>query len=162
MNRLLAAGLCLLLAVELTAIFAQPDRRLVLWASGAAVALTLVAVRRFLDDDVEFVPIEPTSKDPAESLRRWMSRTENMIRWSESTRRDWDRHLRPKLAREFGMATGERQAKDPVAFDATGRMLFGTELWAWVDPGNVSRSGGSEPAPGRAALEEILQRLERV
>jgi hypothetical protein len=41
-------------------------------------------------------------------------------------------------------------------------MLFGTELWAWVDPQNVSRTGESEPGPGRAALDEILRRLEQV
>ena len=44
---------------------------------------------------------------------------------------------------------------------ATGRMMFGDELWQWVDPGNVSRTGRNEPAPGRAVLDEILQRLER-
>jgi hypothetical protein len=41
-------------------------------------------------------------------------------------------------------------------------MLFGADLWAWVDPENVSRSGVTEPGPGREALDEILQRLERV
>jgi hypothetical protein len=60
------------------------------------------------------------------------------------------------------MATGQRQAKDHVAFHATGGMLFGAELWAWVDPQNVSRTGGSEPGPGRDALDQILQRLEQV
>ena len=41
-------------------------------------------------------------------------------------------------------------------------MLFGTELWGWVDPDNVARTGGSEPGPGRGALNEILQRLEQI
>jgi hypothetical protein len=41
-------------------------------------------------------------------------------------------------------------------------MLFGAELWAWVDPNNVARTGGREPGPGRATLEEILDRLEKV
>ena len=77
------------------------------------------------------------ANDPAESLRRWLSRTETLISWSESTRSDWDRHLRPMLARQFGIATGQKQNKDPEAFRATGRMLFGDELWAWVDPENV-------------------------
>jgi hypothetical protein len=66
------------------------------------------------------------------------------------------------LARRFAIATGQKQAKDPAAFDATGRMLFGAELWAWVDPNNVARTGGREPGPGRATLEEILDRLEKV
>ena len=33
-------------------------------------------------------------------------------------------------------------------FTPPGEMLFGAELWAWVDPENVARTGGSEPGPG--------------
>jgi hypothetical protein len=66
------------------------------------------------------------------------------------------------LARQFELATGQRKARDPRAFEATGRMLFGPQLWQWVDPENVSRTGNREAGPGRAALDEILQRLERV
>jgi len=101
------------------------------------------------------------SNDAAESLRRWLSRTETLVSRAESTRRDWDRHLRPMLARQFELATGQR-ARNHAAFHATGTMLFGAELWAWVDPQNVSRTGESEPGPGRGALDEILQRLEQV
>jgi hypothetical protein len=91
-----------------------------------------------------------------------MSQTETLICRAESTRTDWDRHLRPRLAREFASATGQRQAKDPAAFIATGQMLFGPELWQWVDPDNVARKGGDAPGPGRGVLDEILERLERV
>jgi hypothetical protein len=91
-----------------------------------------------------------------------MSRTETLISWSESTRSDWDRHLRPMLARQFGIATGQKQNKNPVAFRATGRMLFGDELWAWVDPDNVARTDKQGPGPGRSALDEILRKLEQV
>jgi hypothetical protein len=44
----------------------------------------------------------------------------------------------------------------------TGRIVFGDELWQWVDPSNVMPTGGHEPGPGRGALKEILERLERV
>jgi len=91
-----------------------------------------------------------------------MSRTETLITRAESTRSDWDRHLRPMLARQFELATGQRQARNLAAFHATGTMLFGPQLWQWVDPQNVSRSGESEPGPGRDALDEILRRLEQV
>jgi hypothetical protein len=161
MKKLLAASLCLVAGVELFACFLH-DRRFVLWASGVAVALVLLAIRRFLVDEIQPAPDELISNDPGESLRRWLSRTETLIRWSESTRADWDRHLRPRLAREFQMATGLRQAKDPAALQATGRMLFGAELWGWVDPGNIAPTGGREPGPGRTALDEILQRLEQI
>ena len=104
----------------------------------------------------------PAANALEESLRSWLSRTETLIHRSESTRADWDRHLRPMLARRFAITTGQHQAKDPAAFDATGQMLFGPQLWAWVDPNNVAQTGAREPGPGRATLAEILERLEAV
>ena len=49
------------------------------------------------------------------------------------------------LARRFAITTGQNQAKDPAAFDATGQMLFGPELWAWVNPNNVAQTGEANP-----------------
>jgi len=90
-------------------------------------------------------------------LQRWKSRTESTIQWADATRADWDRHLRPKLAAEFILATRHR---DPTALKATGRIVFGDELWRWVDPSDISRTGSREPGPGSATLEEILRRME--
>ena len=100
--------------------------------------------------------IEDTD-DAAESLQRWRSRTESSIQWADATRADWDRHLRPRLAREFVLATRQR---DPAALAATGRIVFGDDLWRWVDPSDISRTGSREPGPGYATLEEILRRME--
>jgi hypothetical protein len=161
MKKYVAAGVCVVVMVELVAIVVL-DRELFLVASGLFVAIVLLALRWLLVREMEPDLTATHANDPAESLRRWLSRTETLISRSDSTRRDWDRHLRPMLARQFELATGHRQAKDPAAFQATGQMLFGAELWTWVDPQNVSRTGGDEPGPGRAALDEILQRLERV
>jgi len=161
MKKLVAAGLFVVALVELVAL-AVLDRELVLVVVGVMAALVLLTLRFYLVREPEYDSGDAPANDPAESLRRWLSRTETLISRSESTRRDWDRHLRPMLARQFEMATGQRQAKDRVAFHATGSMLFGAELWAWVDPQNVSRTGGGEPGPGREALDEILRRLEQV
>jgi hypothetical protein len=160
MKRLVSLGVSIVLSAELAALSLH-DRRFVLWAAGAAVLFALVNVRLVLGRGGELPPPE-TPNALEESLRSWLSRTQTLIRRSESTRADWDRHLRPMLARRFAIATGQKQAKDPAAFDATGRTLFGSELWAWVNPNNVSRTGVSEPGPGRARLEEILERLEQV
>lgn len=160
MKKLLAVGVLLVVVVEVATIV-LPDRRIVLWASGAAVALVLIAARWLLRDASTHQPEEPMFNDPAELLRRWMSQTETLLQRAQSNRKDWDRHLRPRLAREFASATGQRQGKDPAAFTATGLMLFGPDLWQWVDPDNVARSGGA-PGPGREVLDQILQRLERV
>jgi hypothetical protein len=160
MKKYVAASVCVVVTAELVAVVLL-DRELFSVASGLAVAIVLLALRGLLAREGKL----DTSADgcePSESLRRWLSRTETLIGRSESTRRDWDRHLRPMLARQFELATGQRQLRNPTAFQATGQLLFGAELWAWVDPQNVSRTGGDEPGPGRATLAEILQRMERV
>ena len=160
MKKLVAAGVFFVVLVELVA-FVVLDRELVLVVVGIMVALVLLTLRLYLVREPGYES-DALSNDPAESLRRWLSRTETLISRAESTRRDWDRHLRPMLARQFEMATGQRQARNHAAFHATGKMLFGAELWGWVDPQNVSRTGESEPGPGREALDEILRRLEQV
>jgi hypothetical protein len=160
-KRLVATGVLIVVAVELVA-FAVLDRELVLAVVGVMLAMVLVALRLYLVREPGRESDGALANDAAESLRRWLSRTETLISRSNSTRRDWDRHLRPMLARQFELATGQRRAKDLTAFHSTGTMLFGAELWAWVDPQNVSRTGDDEPGPGRDALDEILRRLEQV
>ncbi|WP_156298745.1 hypothetical protein [Mycobacterium paragordonae] len=160
MKRLIALGICLIVGIELLALILQ-DRRFVLVGAGVALALVLLNVRRVLGHPGE-PEAEAEHDDLGDSLRRWLSNTETMIRWSDSSRKDWDRHLRPMLARRFEITTGQRQAKDPAAFRATGEMLFGPELWEWVNPNIVGHSDGDQPGPGRAALEEILRKLEKV
>jgi len=161
LKKLVAAGLCLVIGVQVLAML-MPDRRHVLVVVGVAVAVTLLALRWFLVRGPVDDANSAGANDAEESLRRWMSRTETLISWSESTRSDWDRHLRPMLARQFGIATGQKQNKNPEGFRATGRMLFGDELWAWVDPDNVARTDKQKPGPGRSALDEILRKLEQV
>lgn len=160
MKKLIVLGVLLMVGVELLALIV-PDRRFVLIAAGAALALVLMNVRRVLGHSND-PPVEASTDEVGESLRQWLASTETTIRWSESTRADWDRHLRPMLALRFELTTGQRQAKDPASFRATGEMLFGSELWEWVNPNNIEPSARGQPGPGRAALEEILRRLEKV
>jgi hypothetical protein len=160
MKKLISLGVCLIVGIELLVLVVH-DRRLVLAASGVALVLVLLSVRRVLGHGMRSTA-EVDADDLGDSLRRWLSTTETTIRWSESTRSDWDRHLRPMLARRYEMATGQRQAKDPAAFHSTGQMLFGDDLWEWVNPNNVVRRGDRQPGPGRAAFEEILRKLEEV
>ncbi len=161
LKKLVVAGLCLVIGVQLLAML-MPDRRLVLVTVGVTVAVTLLALRWFLARGPGADPDSARGNDAEESLRRWLSRTETLISWAESTRSDWDRHLRPMLARQFGIATGQKQNKNPEGFQATGKMLFGDELWAWVNPDNVARTDKQGPGPGRSALDEILRKLEQV
>ncbi|SEH52751.1 hypothetical protein SAMN04489835_0983 [Mycolicibacterium rutilum] len=161
MKRTVAAGFLLVLGVELMALAAR-DRQVVLIVTGAALAVTLLGLRWYLTRETEPSDAATYSDDAAESLERWLARTETLISRAESTRRDWDRHLRPMLARQFELSTGQRRTKDRHAYHATGCMLFGDRLWEWVNPENVARSGVDQPGPGRAVLDDILRRLERV
>jgi hypothetical protein len=102
-------------------------------------------------------PGGPLPNEAQESLQRWKAQTEELIRWADGTRGDWDRHLRPKLARDFLVATKQ---KETVAVASTGRFVFG-DLWQWVDPQNAESARRDEPGPGRDALDEILRRLEQ-
>lgn len=156
MTRLWAGGLALVVGAEVLAVVLGANRWL-LPVSGAAAALVLIAARMSLGNGRNHSAREAITDEAAESLQRWKSRTESTIHWADSTRADWDRHLRPKLAAEFILAT---RHKDPNALKATGRIVFGEELWRWVDPSDVSRTGSREPGPGSATLEEILRRME--
>ncbi|TDO12255.1 hypothetical protein EV580_3981 [Mycobacterium sp. BK086] len=131
------------------------------WTSGIALALASLAARCMLGRDPRLMQI-PTSDDADSSLSRWVERTEAQIAWADSTRADWDRRLRPTLAWQFERVARQPRSRDPAAFDRTGRVLFGDELWVWVDPENVARTGGRAPGPGRAVFTAIVEHLERL
>lgn len=158
----LALQSVLLMAGAEAVVLITQQRQLLLWVAGLAVVLPLVGIRRLMTTGGSESAATPVATDePGEVLRQWLSGTEARIRWSESSRTDWDRRWRPILARRFEVSAGQGRAKDPAAFDATGALLFGDELWPWVDPGNVAPTGDNGPGPGRAVLEEILCRLEQ-
>src|SRR3954468_2138560 len=117
MTRLIALGVCLIVGIELLALVLR-DPRFVLAGAGVAAALVLLNIRRLVGHAGQ--PEDDTNPDDlGDGLRRWLATTETTIRWSQSTRSDWDRHLRPMLARRFEIATGHGLAKDPTAYYAT-------------------------------------------
>ncbi len=161
MKSLLVLGVCGVLVVEASALTAR-HRGVVLLAAAAVAAVTMVAARWVLTREDRAGHDESKARDPAATLRRWLARTETLVARADTTRADWDKHLRPMLARQFELATGQRRSRDANAFHATALMLFGAELWQWVDPDAVSLTGAAEPGPGRGVLDELLQRLERI
>ncbi len=161
MKKILAVAIVVVVGAQLLAL-SQPDRRFVLWVGGVAAVAVLLTVRWWVVRDAGSATDDSRARDPAESLRRWRSKTEILIARADSNTSDWDKHLRPLLARQFELATGQRKSKDAKAFHATALALFGEGLWPWVDPDNVSRSGADEPGPGRAVLDDVLRRLEGI
>lgn len=156
MSRLAATGVIAVLVAEVIGVLL--GWRWALPAAGVAVALFGLQIATNLAAASRPAPTDTTPDPALESLYRWKAQTESMLQWADSTRGEWDRYLRPKLARDFLQATRQ---KDPVAVKAAGRLLFGDDLWQWVDPDNVSPSRREEPAPGRATLETILVKLEQ-
>jgi hypothetical protein len=155
-------GVCLALLAEFVAMCA-PDRGGAHALTGVAVGLLLFSTRNYLGVVADPPVSDPPPDDVGESLQQWVSRTESLIHWSETTRLDWDRRVRPILARQFELATkaNQRRTTDPAEFQAAGKMLFG-DLWQWVDPDNVVRGDVARRSPGRRTLEQILECLEQV
>ncbi len=155
MRKVVAGGLLLVVLAELMTFVLA--RRWALPVAGVAVALLAWELRSRFAGVHSGGPDGPATDESLESLHRWRSQTESMVRWADSSRADWDRHLRPKLAREFVLATRQR---DPAALAATGRMVFGGDLWQWVDPQGAAPATDRAPGPGRDTLDEILRRME--
>ena len=107
-----------------------------------AVATARLRLRKpsTVDTEPADEPIDPT-----------VARARALVEWAGGTRLDWDRHVRPVLARELVELTRGRRAEH----------LLGPELWPLVDPGRTF-DAPDEPGPGHAGLTRVLDRLERL
>ncbi|UGT53045.1 hypothetical protein [Nocardia asteroides] len=147
-------------ALELLLVRMARDAVLLAVALPVAVALAML-VWSMRQRVVREEPLtEYIDNGPAEMLGRWHARASMLTARADGTRADWDRHLRPLLAKEFELSTGLRVAKNRRATEAAGQLQFGPELWRWVDPANSALRDQVGRAPGRAALDEILRRLQ--
>ncbi|MEV0298153.1 hypothetical protein [Nocardia sp. NPDC050710] len=165
LNRTAIVVMAIFVVVVAELITLGKARDALLVVTGILVALALFQLiwslrdRGFSESDEESDEIE---NGPAEMLHRWQARAQMLADRAEGTRADWDRHLRPLLAKEFELSTGLRVAKNRRATEAAGILQFGPELWRWVDPANSALRDQTTRAPGRAALDEILRRLQRM
>ncbi|MEV0079194.1 hypothetical protein AB0H58_22560 [Nocardia neocaledoniensis] len=147
-------------ALELLLVRMARDAVLLAVALPVAVALAML-IWSMRHRVVREEPLtEYIDNGPAEMLGRWHARASMLTARADGTRADWDRHLRPLLAKEFELSTGLRVAKNRRATEAAGQLQFGPELWRWVDPANSALRDQVGRAPGRAALDEILRRLQ--
>ncbi|MUM15981.1 hypothetical protein FZI91_12530 [Mycobacterium sp. CBMA271] len=158
----LVAGSLLVVILTEALMAASPARAFALPITGAVVAVALYLLWREARRPHASKPLAAATLSADETLQRSLARTEARVSWAERTRGDWDRHIRPLIAADFSTAMGQHQSKDPAALAATGRMTFGPELWPWVDPNGASFADQAEPAPGRAVLQSILERLEKM
>ncbi|MEV4127405.1 hypothetical protein [Nocardia sp. NPDC049707] len=165
MNRAIVIGaLILVVLIELVTLGEARDALLI--AAGVPVALAMIPLIWSLTGRSAATRTDAGSDEidngPVEMLRQWHARAEILADRADGSRADWDRHLRPLLAKEFELSTGLRVAKNRKATEAAGIVQFGPELWRWVDPANSALRDQTTPAPGRAALDEILRRLQKM
>ncbi|NKY29090.1 hypothetical protein [Nocardia gamkensis] len=155
-------GVIVVAVIELVAV--ERARGLLLLVAGipVAVALGWLVWSLFERSEAGDDEVEDMENGPAEMLQRWHARAQMLADRADGTRADWDRHLRPLLAKEFELSSGQRVAKNRRAVEAAGIHQFGPELWRWVDPANSALRDQTSRAPGRAALDEILSRLQRM
>ncbi|MGW4367497.1 hypothetical protein ACWEKT_17810 [Nocardia takedensis] len=149
--------------IEALAVLRGPD--LLMAAAAIPVAYAMFQLTVSLRDRGAGAPEdlpEEMENGPAEMLQRWQARAQMLADRAEGTRADWDRHLRPLLAKEFELSTGLRVAKNRKATETAGLLQFGPELWRWVDPANSALRDQVTRAPGRATLDEILRLLQRL
>lgn len=130
----------------------------------ACLFLALLYNILMLDTDAPEASAEVDAQAAARGLLdRWLARARFTAEWADGTEQEWNLHLRPMLAREFEESFHLHAQRDPDTYTSTGLALFGSTLWPWVDPREVApaRQAAARPSPGRAALTEILSRLER-
>ncbi|WP_406269460.1 hypothetical protein OH799_26665 [Nocardia sp. NBC_00881] len=165
MTRLAAVISCVIVVAVVEAVALESARDALLIVAGIPVAVTLgwlVWSLLDLSDARTGREIDGMENGPAEMLHRWHAKAEMLADRADGTRADWDRHLRPLLAKEFELSSGQRVAKNRRAIEAAGIHQFGPELWRWVDPADSALRDQAGRAPGRAALDEILSRLQRM
>lgn len=157
------AAIAAVLLFELLAYTRAPEYMAV--AAGVPVAVALACfVRTLMRPGKREEPDELAEMEngPAEMLRRWRARAQMLAERADGTRADWDRYLRPMLAKEFQLSAGVRVSKNRRALESAGIHQFGPELWRWVDPADSALRDQGTPAPGRAVLDEILRRLRKM
>jgi hypothetical protein len=165
MTRIVAGGVMVVILVEIVFV-GGPARESMFLASALVLAVVLAALRAHLGEEGRAADSSVPDTTPDESLQRWRERTRMQLAWADGTRGDWDRHMRPMLAKDFQLALGRRFDTVDVtgagSLDSAGRMMFGEQLWPWVNPSDIAVRDRDRPGPGREVLAEILTRLEQM
>jgi hypothetical protein len=128
--------------------------------------VNVVAIVALFAWRLSLIPRRPDAStvddEPAPPPDTSMDRARATLDWADGSRADWDRHVRPLLARE--VAELLRARRDPALPQPAhpGGRLLGPDLWPLVDPAQPFTAEPDRPGPGRDGLARILDRLERL
>jgi hypothetical protein len=131
------------------------DRRHLAVVTGILLAVIVLGCAAALPGDR--APRRPApAEDPLweRALARRRSRATALLLYADGSRADWDKHIRPMLAREF-----QRYCGGPAAAAGHGPALLGPQLWPWVDPDATDVTAHDRPGPGAATLTAIIERM---
>lgn len=127
--------------------------------AGVLVAVVVVAVNvwlRWQRTRSRPAKIEPNTVEASPIYRRYLV----AAAWAGGSPRNWDHSVRPVLAELVELAVAARTPQHGDVSDAV-REKLGDDLWALVDRGAPRSEDREGPGAGRAALLEILNRVER-
>lgn len=138
------------------------DRRHLAFVTGVVLAAIVLGCAAALTA-ADYSKPAPSVEDRQweETFARWQARTSTLLMYADGSRADWDRHIRPMLAREFQLYLGYN-AESRVALGDSGQMYLGPQLWQWVDPAATQVLARDEPGPGRATLSAIVERMSQL
>ncbi|HEY1967205.1 MAG TPA: hypothetical protein VGH89_04620 [Pseudonocardia sp.] len=131
----------------------------IMGGGAGAVAIVVVAVNlwlRYQRSRTRPSKIMPNTVEASPSYRRYLV----AAAWAGGSPRNWDHSVRPVLAELVELAVAEAQPQHSD-LKAAVRERLGDQLWVLVDrdaPRSEDREG---PSAGRAALLEILDRVEK-
>ncbi|MGK8520146.1 hypothetical protein ACRS6B_00600 [Nocardia asteroides] len=167
-DRALITALLPVIAVDLVGVAVTHrllvvDDRVLAAAAGAVIAgVVLVLAARSTAAQLPSAAAPAAEPSWPEMLARKRSSAEILLRHADGSRGEWDRHIRPLLAREFQASLGYRGATDRAALRDLGSALLGPDLWRWVDPSDAAVLAQADPGPGRDTLVRIIDRLDRL
>jgi hypothetical protein len=128
----------------------------VLTVIDVVAAVAIIAWRAAIAAGNRWSTVDNADPPPADSS---VDRAKATIGWAEGTRADWDRHVRPVLARELTEVLRARRVPGETPI---GQRVLGAELWPLVDPSHPFTADLARPGPGRDGLARILDQLERL
>lgn len=125
----------------------------------AVAALALLWLRLVHRSGTSASEESGTDEPPPDSA---LARATAAVGWAEGSRRDWDQHVRPLLAREITDVARSHTRPAGTSPQQAARSLLGARLWSLVDPAQPFTTDLDRPGPGRSELAAVLDELERL
>ena len=129
-------------------------------AAIAAAVLGLVLLRMSMTDLRRTRWRKPADQPGPDALQRSFGQVLNDLAWSGHSMREFDRTLRPRLARILGVRLvdnhGVRLDRDPLR----AQELVGAECWRLLDPARAKVLDWDAPGVDLHTVRRVVDRLE--